>query len=331
MAFSAEQLAFLNANYLSVTGKPAQHFVCPITLKDEPGKELCDGHILNDSIKEASGRTVVEYKDVDQHFGATIEPDLVAFLNAPVSTPKELIEKYGRTLTVTLPFGEKAEAFFANRKARPQFPRIDLLDTSGAPIASPYLQTGPLEPKLHRNLQIEWLMGFTSSAIFGSLLKSAHLALFRIMGYRHVLSAAGSYLRQALASFYTDKADKAQSGRYFSKFAGAVKPVLNDIPADAGSTLDDGSLWFHYEPGGCEKNLLFAISCLFRVNGRMVTVMVPYCMDGSRFEATSALYEAALNDSATPQDIHAAWLDDAKVEVNPSPLSVRRGPDPAKP
>jgi hypothetical protein len=239
MAFSAEQLAFLNADYTAVTGKPVQHFVCPITLKDEPEGELCDGHILNESIKAASGNTIVEYRDVDNYFGATLEPDLVAFLNAPVSTPKELIEKYGRTLTVTLPSGEKASAFFANRRARPNFPRIDLLDTSGAAIASPYLRTGPLEPKLHKDLQVEWLMGFTDSAIFGSLLKSAHLALFRIMGYRHVLSQAGSYLRQALASFYIDKADKAQSSRYFSKFAGAVKPVLNDIPADAGGTLEE--------------------------------------------------------------------------------------------
>src|SRR5262249_26089153 len=52
MAFSAEQLAFLNADYTAVTGKLVQRFVCPITLKDEPEGELCDGHILNDSIKE---------------------------------------------------------------------------------------------------------------------------------------------------------------------------------------------------------------------------------------------------------------------------------------
>jgi hypothetical protein len=181
---------------------------------------------------------------------------------------------------------------------------------------------------LHKDLQVEWLMGFTNSAIFGSLLKSAHLALFRMMGYCHVLSPAGSYLRQALASFYIDKADKAQSSRYFSKFAGAVKPVLNDIPADVGGTLEDGSLWLHYEPGGVGKLLLFAISCLFRVNARMLTVMVPYCMDGIRFEAACARYEAVLKDSATPQDIHAAWFDNGKVEVNPHPLSIRQSPEP---
>jgi hypothetical protein len=242
-----------------------------------------------------------------------------------VSTAKELLEKYGRTLAVTLPSGEKAPAFFANPKARPNFPRIDLLDTSGAPIASPYLRTGPLEPKLHKDLQVEWLMGFTNSAIFGSLLKSAHLALFRFMGYRHVLSPAGSYLRQALASFYIDKADKAQSSSYFSKFVGAVKPALNDIPADACNTLEDGALWFHYEPGGCVKDLLFAVSCLFRVNGRLVTVMVPYCMDAGFFEAACARYEAILKDWSIPQDIHAAWVGDGRVDVNPHPLIIQHG------
>jgi hypothetical protein len=145
------------------------------------------------------------------------------------------------------------------------------------------------------------------------------------VGYRHVLSPAGNYLRQALASFYIDKADTAQSNRYFSKFDGAVKPVLNDIPADGGGTLEDGSLWFHFEPGGFDKHLMFAISCLFRVNGRLVTVMVPYCMDGNQFGVACARYEAALKDSATPQDIHAAWLGDGQGEINPHPLSVRQG------
>jgi hypothetical protein len=51
-------------------------------------------------------------------------------------------------------------------------------------------------------------------------------------------------------------------------------------------------------------------------------------MDGARFEVTRALYEAALKDWATPQDIHAAWFDDGKVLVNPQPLSVQRGPEP---
>lgn len=307
-----------------------QHFVCPITLKDEPGGELCDGHILNDSIKTASGKTVVQYKDVDNHFGKTIEPDLVAFLNSPVSTPKDLIEKYGRTLTVTLPSGEKSSAFFANRKARPDFPRIDLLDASGATIASPYLRIGPLEPKLHKGLQVEWLMVFTDSAILGAMLKSAHLALFRIMGYRHVLSQAGRSLRQALAAFFDDRAEKDQAASYFAKFKGAVRPALNEVPADHYNTLDDKALWFHYEPGGRFEHRLFAVSCLFIVNKRLVTVMVPYCMDKKGIDAACARYEATLKDSSTPQDVHRGQLMENGICIEESPLNVQSPSKPAE-
>lgn len=323
MAFSAEQLNLLNADYRAVTGKAIRRFVCPITLKDDPQAPLCDGHILNDSIKTASKKTIVQREDVDNYFGRTLEPDLVAYLNAPVSTAQELIRRYRRTLTVTLPSGEKAEAFFADAKARSRFPQIDLLDTSGTTIASPFLRTGSLEPTLHKGLQVEWLMGFTNSAMLGALLKSAHLALFRLMGYRYVLSAGGDFLRQALADFYNDRADKAQSVAYFSKFTGSVKFALDELPADICGTLEDGSLWFHYEPGGFDNRALFAISFLFLVNGRLGTVMVPNCLDGSRFEAAYARYEATLRDWAMPQDIHCAWLGNQKIEVNPHPLSVQ--------
>jgi hypothetical protein len=329
MAFSAEQLSRFNADYTAVTGKPVQLFVCPITLKDELGAALCDGHILNSSIKTASRKTVVQRVDVDNYFGRTIEPDLVSFLNVPVSTAQELINKGRRSLTVTLPSGEKTEAFFADAKARVKFPQIDLLDTSGVTIASPFLRTGQLEPKLHKGLQVEWLMAFTNSALLGAMLKSAHMALFRMMGYRYVLGASGDCLRLALADFYNDRADKAQSIAYFSKFNGAVKPALNDIPDDVCNTLDDGALWFHYQKGGLEKNLLFALSCLFQVNSHLITVMVPHCLDEGCFGAAYAHYEAALKDWTTPQDIHFGCLVDEKVLVHPQPLSVRHAPRPA--
>src|SRR5262249_47096672 len=93
MAYNEEQLSRLNADYTAVAGKPVQRFVCPITLIDEPGAALCDGHILNASIKTAARKTVVQRLDVDNYFGTALEPELVAFLNAPVSTFQELIGK----------------------------------------------------------------------------------------------------------------------------------------------------------------------------------------------------------------------------------------------
>lgn len=328
MAFSQEQLRLINADYLGVTGTPVQWFVCPITLKDEPGSVLCDGHILNASIKSAARKTVVQRQDVDNYFGTTLEPDLVAFLNTPVSSPQELLKK-ARSFTVTLPSGEKTEAFFADAKARAKFPQIDLLDSSsGSKVASPFLRTGQLEQKLHKGLQVEWLMAFTNSALLGAILKSAYLALFRLFGYRYVLGF-GDCVRQALASFYQDKADKEQSIAHFSAFTGAVKVLLNDVPDDLCNTLDDGALWFHYQKGMREPEMkpLFAVSCLFRVNGFVIAVKMPACLDANSFEVAKACYQASLKDRTIQEDVHYGCLADGQLLIHPQPLSVQYAPE----
>jgi hypothetical protein len=130
MPIDAEQLGRFNKDYESVTGKKVQKFVCPIMLRDDPEAELCDGHILNRQIREASRATVVQRKDVDGHFGATIEPDFIRFVNTPVSPAEELF-KQARDLTVIGPSGEKIDAFFANKKAKPNHQKIDLLNDKG--------------------------------------------------------------------------------------------------------------------------------------------------------------------------------------------------------
>ncbi|HEY3290149.1 MAG TPA: hypothetical protein VGK87_08495, partial [Anaerolineae bacterium] len=117
MAIDKEQLIRLNSDYSALTGKVVQNFVCPITLLDDPVSELCDGHVLNKSIKKAAKVAVIQRKDVDNHFGRTIEPDLVRFLNIPMSRPQELIHLTRQALLITMPTGEKVEAFFANTEA----------------------------------------------------------------------------------------------------------------------------------------------------------------------------------------------------------------------
>jgi hypothetical protein len=327
MAFSGQQLRRLNDDYAALTGKTVQRFVCPITLKDEQDAELCDGHILNASIKKAARKTIVQRTDVDNYFGQTLEPDLVAFLNARVSSFKEMVKR-ACELTVTLPSSEKVSAFFANSKARGRFPQVDLLDSSGNVIASPFLRTRSLEPKLHKDLKVEWLMVFTDSALMGSMIKSAYLALFHIMGYRYVLSPYGDCVRKSLAGFYEDNADKYGSAAYFSKFKGSIKFMLNNIPDDACNTVDDGLLWFHYQiddpdPG---RRSLFAVSCLFKMNDRVITVRVPACLDGRSFEAAYSYYEASLTDANLDHETRYAQLVGDEMHVSQQPISVRYAP-----
>lgn len=47
--------------------------ICPITLRDIPFEDLCDGHILNKGLQKASRVTLPQPKDLDGHFGVTID------------------------------------------------------------------------------------------------------------------------------------------------------------------------------------------------------------------------------------------------------------------
>jgi hypothetical protein len=324
MAFNEKQRQHFNADYTAVTGATVKRFVCPISLRDDPNATLCDGHILNEGIQTTARKTVVQWADIDNYYGRTIEPDLIAYLNTPVAPAEQLMRK-GKDLTIVFPSGEQVAAFITDKAgARAKFPQIDLIDASGDTIASPFLRTDKLDPQLQKGLKVEWLMSFTDSALLGSILKSTYLALWNILGYRYVFMPAGACLRQPLANFFKDRATKAQSVSYFSKFKGAVNVFLNEVPEDHCDTVSDGLLWFHLRKDGPEERRMFAVSCLFRINQRMISVMVPYCTHPEDFGTAYSHYEVALKDRNTPQDIHFGYHVGNRLDIYPEPLSIQR-------
>jgi len=78
--FLDEQAKGFGEEYFHLTGVNPAGFVCPITLEEVAAERLCDGHILNEALSIASRKKVIQCVDVDNYFGATIEPDLVNFL-----------------------------------------------------------------------------------------------------------------------------------------------------------------------------------------------------------------------------------------------------------
>jgi hypothetical protein len=306
MAFNEEQRRIFNEDYTRLTRKPVARFVCPITLRDAADAKLCDGHILNEGIQTAARKSVVQWGDIDHYYGQTVEPELIAYLNTPVASPDSLMRK-GKDLTVTLPSGEKLGAFITDRPgAEAKFPRIDLVNAAGETISSPYLRTNKLDPKLQKGLKVEWLMGFTNSALAGAILKSAYLALWSILGYRYTLMAAGNHLREPLAKFFNDRATKENAFEYFGKFNKAVMLIFNEVEDNHYNTIKDGWFWIHFRKDGPEDERVFAVSCLFSVNKRMIIVTVPYCPDSEKFQNALTHYEVLLEDRTTPQDIFLA-------------------------
>src|SRR2546423_12057089 len=96
MAILEQQIVRFREDYFSMTGVSPNGFMCPITLQDVSFDHLCAGHILNDALGAASKERVVQFADVDHHYGGTIEPQLIDFLNFPVMSAEERLKKSKR-------------------------------------------------------------------------------------------------------------------------------------------------------------------------------------------------------------------------------------------
>lgn len=156
---------------------------------------------------EASRATIPQARDLDNHFGATIEADLVKYLNFPVLSSTEHLSKV-KTLTIKLPTGERLEGFFAGDEAAKLFAQVDLKNSAGEIVASPYVRDNEITGE-YKDIAVEWVITVNDLALVGALIKSAYLTLFKLVGYRYALDPVGSIVRRSLASFFDDRATKS--------------------------------------------------------------------------------------------------------------------------
>ena len=314
-------------NYHALTGEWSTGFICPITLKDTPSKELCAGHVLNQGLRQASRRTVLQRRDVDNYFGTTLEPDLIKYLNFRVLTAAEHVAK-SRSLTITLPSGERTEAFFAGPEASNRFMRVDLLDSSGKRIASPFVRSAAAQPGEYRDIQIEWTLTVHQLALVGALIKSAYLSLFALVGYRYALDSIGSAVRRSLSAFFDDRASRQSAGDYFDQFRGAVIVSLDGVLDTIPDTLEGATLLFHYAERG--TGLLFGVSTIFRVNKITLIVTLPAKYDTQHDFSFAALdyYQGLLRDRAMRHATHLVRFKNTQFDVESTPMDIRYASSP---
>lgn len=320
MAFSAETTAEFRANYREVTRKQSEGVICPITLRDIPINELCKGHILNKSLKEASRLTIPQAPDVDHHFGATIEADLVKFLNFPVLSSAEHLSKV-KTLTIKLPNGKTTNGFFAGDEAAKRFSRADLKNSEGEVVASPFVRDNEILGE-YKDIVVEWVITVNDLALVGALIKSAYLAVFKLVGYRYAVDAVGNIVRRSLEAFFNDRANTSHARHYFARFQGSVITSLKGFLNDAPDTLSGGTLLFHYDVVGRDRSL-FAISTLFRINQSVLIVTLPAVMDVALSIEALAKYERLLQDRNTRNEIHYVTFAHHQFNVSQDPMDIQ--------
>ena len=276
-----KRLEQLRADYESVSNRLWQFFYCPILHRDEE-TELCGGHVINQALEDANRSWTVQRKDVDNHYGTLFEGDFLA-----------LEQK------VDLQIDE----ILANGKLSRQFNPKIVIDGQSVD----YYKPQGVVPKQHSELYIDSPDGFEKLALkispaemenvpgsrvqvvvdkdvrlaaLASCLKSAHLTLFHLLGYRYALSSGGYILgKEILGDFFLKTREMNRSSAlreakaHFRKYQSLVRPVVS-LSFDSEGTLTDGIL-FVCETGGKR----WAFQVLIRTGTQLHAVMVPILED----------------------------------------------------
>src|SRR5262245_39926040 len=197
------------ADYERVVGRPFSHFYCPILRVDEDAP-LCEGHVIN----EAFGTTNAwepQRKDVDNFYGSMAEPEYINVIQHRGKEPFELWtdpdlrRRFRPKLTIN---DQRIEHYFPqNVRHVPGQTAGRVILPSGEStllvIKEPQNRIAHLEGQELR-IVVE---GDFRPAVVASVLKAAHLTMFRLHGYHYVFSAYGLHLAGILGDFHLQNRD----------------------------------------------------------------------------------------------------------------------------
>lgn len=337
MAIDQLRLEAHMQDYENTTGKRIEQFVCPITLRECIESELIEGHVLNEALRKASRRTVIQYAQVDGFFGTRVEPDMVRFLNAIEDAMQ--ITKHDRPTCIRFADESEVRAFPVNPKAgRNVDSRFTLLHVPGeAGRIHLFAEAAPDDPRW----QGHWQMGVERQLFpphwAAAMLKAGYLCLFDMLGYRCVFSPFGNAVRHTLAKYYNDRGTRDQASSYFREFQNAAKILItrnHDSDSQARwnplrfDSLSDREVFLHYS----DSETLFAVTCLFNVNEVTTSVTMPESVDGADAAVVWDLFSRYMdNPVGFPQRIHRARLIEDRWNVERRPTGVQFLDKPPKP
>jgi hypothetical protein len=310
-----EQVQILRRDFQKVTGHTFKTFYCPIMHEDRADVELMEGHILPQAVKIASRATVVQRKDMDNYFGTSIEPDMIAFVNLPEFTMSEAIDRV-QGLQLVHPDGRMADAFFASPKSNPPFPQVHLKDPDGAEF-SVFVKPNSNGLPVGNQFALQGTFVTVSAAVAGAFVKAGYLALFRLLGYEWVFTEAGRIVADALRRFVADKGTAQNARSFFARF---VDPVHIFPPRYFSmNTLQNARILFHFDNDGREGKQLWGMSPLFHINNYTFIVTLP----ANRLD----MYDHFMSDWKIPHKTYSVVAGKQPDGVNgygihPVPLSI---------
>jgi hypothetical protein len=246
----AERLPALRDDYEQVEGKPFNHFFCPIFCRDED-VELCMGHVVNQKIPNCCRAAVVQRKDVDGFYGRVFESDFIVWSKIHdkddrlpgVLTDPQLSKVLKPRI---LADGEACGHYLYKGHKSPDHSPIILENDSGE-VVRLVLQKSPAEMRasLVKKWQVETAADFRVCALV-PLIKAAYLTLFKLLGYRYALSAAGLGIgHDILGRFYSESLGKSPSEtktaatEFFRPYVNMMRPIERFTGAPPLGTVED--------------------------------------------------------------------------------------------
>ena len=241
-----QKLEELRSDYEIVNGRPFSHFYCPILFRDED-VGLCQGHIVNRAFPGSSRAWIVQREDVDNFFGSIFEGAFVDVQPAEKVAPDQVMidAELSKKLRPAICIGGRVvEHFVAVGPVPNHFAEVVLGGPSGTVRLGLKMHPDEASAALGNGCQILIDRDLRLPALV-SVLKAAHLTLFRMLGYRYALSAGGIFLGwTVLGDFFLRNKSRgraevlANAASHFRDFANMARPVLS-APTEVQGTVSD--------------------------------------------------------------------------------------------
>jgi hypothetical protein len=241
-------LSILQVDYTAVNGAPFEHFYCPILFRDED-TDLSMGHVVNAKIPNSPRARAVQRSDVDNWYGSMFEADFQTFLETRESSLHDVMSKphlHKRLRPRIRVDGEEVRHYAYNAHLGASHTPM-LLDNEMGDTFRFVLDMRPEEigARLDNRWDVATEADFRLAALV-TMIKSAYLTLFHILGYKYALSPAGIFVgHDILGRFYVENKDKpkaevvAAAIPFFQPYVNMMRPIVMYSGPPPRGTVED--------------------------------------------------------------------------------------------
>jgi hypothetical protein len=214
-------------------GRPFEHFYCPILQADED-VPLQKGHIVNQAFELSSPAWVVQRRDVDGFFGTMFEAEFVKLQDMQNSTMADVFidPRLNRQFRPSILRNDEPVAYTTRQSKLPAvFTPVRLGDEENSLTIGVKMSPEEILASAGDRWELAVSKDMRVPALV-SLIKTAHLSLFHLLGYRYAAFPAGRFIgRDILGNFFLANAGKprrdvlANAHGHFRDFMHMIRPV----------------------------------------------------------------------------------------------------------